>query len=276
MDMTVGGGVRASAANAYLRGAMRRPNLEVRTHALATRICFESRRASDVDYLRGSQPCRARARREVILCAGSINSPQLLKLSGLGPGPELAALGIKPVQNLPGVGENLQDHLEFYFQVACREPITLYSSMNPLAKLGIELRWLLVKDRLGATNHFETCGFIRSRAGIRYPDIQFHFLPVAVSYDGSAKAHQHGFQAHVGPMRSKSRGWVRLASREAREAPKILFNYMSHEDDWLEMRLCVRLARQLVARPAFHRFRGRELQPGAAVQSDAAIDRFIR
>ncbi|HKC16434.1 MAG TPA: GMC oxidoreductase, partial [Steroidobacteraceae bacterium] len=131
-------------------------------------------------------------------------------------------------------------------------------------------------DGLGATNHFETCGFIRSRAGIRFPDVQFHFLPVAVSYDGSAKAHEHGFQAHVGPMRSKSRGWVRLASREAREAPKILFNYMSHEDDWLEMRLCVRLARELFAQPAFDRFRGRELQPGAAVQSDAAIDEFIR
>jgi choline dehydrogenase len=160
--------------------------------------------------------------------------------------------------------------------MACREPITLYSSMNPLAKLGIGLRWLLFKDGLGATNHFETCGFIRSRAGIRYPDIQYHFLPVAVSYDGSAKAHEHGFQAHVGPMRSKSRGWVRLASRDPRAAPKIQFNYMSHEDDWLEMRLCVRLTRELFAQPAFDRYRGREIQPGAAVQSDAAIDEFIR
>ena len=276
MDMTVGGGVRASAANAYLRGAMRRPNLEVRTHALATRISFEGHRASGVDYLRGLHPCRARARREVILCAGSINSPQLLKLSGLGPGPELAALGIKPIQDLPGVGENLQDHLEFYFQVACREPITLYSSMNPLAKFGIGLRWLLFKDGLGATNHFETCGFIRSRAGIRYPDIQYHFLPVAVSYDGSAKAHEHGFQAHVGSMRSKSRGWVRLASADPHAAPKIRFNYMSHEDDWLEMRSCVRLTRELFSQRAFDRYRGREIQPGAETQSDAAIDEFIR
>ncbi len=276
MDMTVGGGIRASAANAYLRPAMQRQNLQVHTHALATRICFEGRRAQGVRYLRGSQPWRAQARREVIVCAGSINSPQLLKLSGLGPGAELAALGIEALHDLPGVGENLQDHLEFYFQVACREPITLYSSMKPLAKLGIGLRWLLFKDGLGATNHFETCGFVRSRAGIRFPDVQFHFLPVAVSYDGSAKAHEHGFQAHVGPMHSKSRGWVRLASREARQAPKILFNYMSHEDDWLEMRLCVRLTRELFAQPAFDRFRGRELQPGAAVQSDAAIDEFIR
>ena len=276
MDMTVGGGVRASAANAYLRPAMRRRNLQVHTHALATRVSFEGRRASGVDYLRGSQQCRAQARREVILCAGSINSPQLLKLSGIGPGAELGALGIECVHDLPGVGENLQDHLEFYFQVACREPITLYSSMNPLAKLAIGLRWLLFKDGLGATNHFETCGFIRSRAGIRFPDIQYHFLPVAVSYDGSAKANEHGFQAHVGPMRSKSRGWVRLASREPREAPKILFNYMSHEDDWHEMRLCVRLTRELFAQSAFDRYRGREIQPGAAVQSDAAIDEFIR
>jgi choline dehydrogenase len=276
LDMTVGGGVRASAANAYLRPAMRRPNLQVRTHALATRICFEGQRASGVDYLRGSEPRRAFARREVILCAGSINSPQLLKLSGLGPGAELAALGIKTLHDLPGVGENLQDHLEFYFQVACREPITLYSSMNPLAKLGIGLRWLLFKDGLGATNHFETCGFIRSRAGIRYPDIQYHFLPVAVSYDGSARAHEHGFQAHVGPMRSKSRGWVRLASPDARTAPRILFNYMSHEDDWLEMRQCVRLTRELFSQHSFDRYRGREIQPGADAQSDTAIDEFIR
>jgi choline dehydrogenase len=276
MDMTVGAGIRASTANAYLRPAMGRQNLRVHTHALATRVRFDGRRASGVDYLRGAQPCRAQARREVILCAGSINSPQLLKLSGLGAGAELAALGIEPVHDLPGVGENLQDHLEFYFQVACREPITLYSSMKPLAKLGIGLRWLMFKDGLGATNHFETCGFIRSRAGIRFPDIQFHFLPVAVSYDGSAKANEHGFQAHVGPMRSKSRGWVRLASPDAHTAPRILFNYMSHEDDWLEMRSCVRLTRELFAQRAFDRYRGREIQPGATVQSDAAIDDFIR
>src|SRR5712671_5466732 len=276
LDMTVGGGVRASAANAYLRPAMRRQNLKVLTHALATRVRFEGQRASGVDYLRGSQPCRVRARRDVFLCAGSINSPQLLKLSGLGPGPELAAFSIKMLHDLPGVGENLQDHLEFYFQVACREPITLYSSMTPLAKLRVGLRWLLFKDGLGASNHFETCGFIRSRAGIRYPDIQYHFLPVAVSYDGSAKAHEHGFQAHVGPMRSRSRGWVRLASADARAAPKICFNYMSHEGDWHEMRACVRLTRELFAQPAFDRYRGREIQPGAERQNDAAIDEFIR
>ncbi len=276
MDMTVGGGVRASAANVYLRPAMRRRNLQVYTQALATRIDFEGQRATGVRYLRGGIEHSVRARREVIVCAGPINSPQLLKLSGLGPTAELAALGIATRHDLPGVGENLQDHLEFYFQHACLEPVSLYSAMKPLAKLGIGMRWLLFRNGLGASNHFETCGFIRSAAGVRYPDIQYHFLPVAVSYDGSALASEHGFQAHVGPMRSRSRGWVRLASSDAREHPRIQFNYLSHEDDWLEMRRCVRLTREIFAQPAFDRYRGRELQPGAAVQSDEAIDDFVR
>jgi choline dehydrogenase len=180
------------------------------------------------------------------------------------------------VRDLPGVGENLQDHLEFYFQLACREPITLYSSMQPLAKALIGARWLLRKDGLGATNHFETGGFIRSRAGVRYPDIQYHFLPLAVTYDGSAMAREHGFQAHVGPMRSRSRGWVRLASGSALDKPKIRFNYMSHADDWLEMRACVRLTREIFAQSAFERYRGREIQPGLDVQSDEQIDNFVR
>lgn len=276
MDMTVDHGTRASAANAYLRRAMRRPNLTVRTHALATRLLFDAQRASGVVYRRGSAQQSVRARREVIVSGGPINSPQLLKLSGLGPGAELAAHGIAVVRDLPGVGENLQDHLEFYFQVACREPITLFSSMNPLAKALIGLRWLLFKDGLGATNHFETCGFIRSRAGIRYPDIQYHFLPMAVSYDGSSLASEHGFQAHVGPMRSKSRGWVRLRTKDPSDKPKVQFNYLSHADDLQEMRACVRLTRELFAQPAFDRYRGREIQPGDEVQSDAALDAFIR
>ena len=207
---------------------------------------------------------------------GPINSPQLLKLSGIGPAAELRALGIEVVHELPGVGENLQDHLEFYFQMACTQPITLYSVFNPLGKARVGMRWLLRKDGLGASNQFETGGFIRSRAGVRYPDIQYHFLPLAVSYDGSSVVREHGFQAHVGPMRSKSRGWVRLASAEPREAPKIFFGYMSHEDDWIEMRACVRLTREIFAQRAFAAYRGRELQPGADVQSDAQIDEFIR
>jgi len=276
MDMTVDHGVRASAANAYLRRAMRRGNLEVRTQALATRIEFAGRRASGVSYERAGRSTRVTARREVLIAAGPINTPQLLKLSGVGPGAELAALGIEVLHELPGVGENLQDHLEFYFQQACLQPVTLYASMSPLAKLRIGLRWLLFKDGLGASNHFETCGFIRSAAGIRYPDIEYHFLPVAVSYDGSSLATEHGFQAHVGPMRSKSRGWVRLRSRDPHQHPVIRFNYLSHEDDLVEMRHCVRLTRELFAQPAFAAYRGREIQPGAAVQSDAAIDEFIR
>jgi choline dehydrogenase len=276
MDMTVADGRRASAANAYLRPAMRRPNLKVLTHALATRIVFEGRRAVGVEYLRGGATQRVRVERELILSGGPINSPQLLKLSGVGPGAELQALGIPVIHDLPGVGENLQDHLEFYFQVACKEPITLYSSINPWSRALIGARWLLRKDGLGATNHFETCGFIRSRPGVPYPDIQYHFLPMAVAYDGSTLAQEHGFQAHVGPMRSKSRGWVRLASTDPRDKPRILFNYLSHVDDWTEMRACVRLTREIFAQAAFDRYRGREIQPGSDVQSDEAIDAFIR
>ena len=276
MDMTVGEGRRCSAARAYLKPAMSRPNLRVITHALATRVLFDGRRATGVEYTRGGATHRANAAQEIVLSSGPINSPQLLKLSGVGPAEELRALGIGVVQDLPGVGENLQDHLEFYFQVACTEPITLYSSINWRSRALIGARWLLFKDGLGATNHFETCGFIRSRAGIAYPDIQYHFLPMAVAYDGSTLAQEHGFQAHVGPMRSKSRGWVRLASTRPEDKPRILFNYLSHPDDWIEMRACVRLTREIFAQPAFDRYRGRELQPGAEVRSDDEIDTFIR
>jgi choline dehydrogenase len=276
MDMTVGDGRRCSTANAYLRPAMRRGNLAVRAHALATRVLFEGQRAVGVRYRRGGALHEVRARREVILSAGPINTPQLLKLSGVGPGEELASFGIEVVHDLPGVGENLQDHLEFYFQVACREPVTLYSQLSLMHRALIGLRWLLTKQGLGTSNHFETGGFIRSRAGVRYPDIQFHFLPLAVSYDGSSLAREHGFQAHVGPMRSRSQGWVRLRSTEARDKPRICFNYMSRPEDWQEMRACVRLTREIFAQPAFDRYRGREIQPGAAVVTDEQIDAFIR
>jgi choline dehydrogenase len=276
MDMTVGGGRRCSAANGYLRPAMSRNNLTVRTQALATRILFERRRATGVRYRHGDSDRVVRARREVILSGGPINSPQLLKLSGVGPAAELADHGITLVHDLPGVGENLQDHLEFYFQVASKEPITLFSHMTPLRKALIGARWILAKNGLGSTNHFETGGFIRSRAGVQYPDIQFHFLPMAVSYDGSSLAREHGFQAHVGPMRSKSRGSVRLASSNPLDHPKLFFNYLSHPDDWVEMRACVRLTREIFAQPAFARYHAREMQPGPDVQTDEQIDAFIR
>jgi choline dehydrogenase len=276
MDMTVHRGRRCSAARAYLRPAMKRPNLAVKTGVAVTRVMFEGRRATGVAFIEGGEQRSVRARREVILAGGSINSPQLLKLSGVGPAAELQAHGVDVVHDLPGVGENLQDHLEFYFQQACVQPITLYSAQGLLAKAAIGLRWLVRHDGLGATNHFETCGFIRSRAGERYPDIQYHFLPIAVSYDGKSLASEHGIQAHVGPMRSKSRGHVRLASGDPLAAPKIVFNYMSHEEDWRDMRACVRLTREIFAQPAFAPYRGREIQPGAEVVSDTAIDAFIR
>ena len=275
-DMTVDRGRRCSAANAYLRPAMQRRNLGVHTNALVTRVLFDGRRAIGVEYQRDGGLRIVKARREVIVSAGPINSPQLLKLSGVGPAEELRELGIPVLQALAGVGENLQDHLEFYFQVACREPVSLYSALSLWSRALIGVRWILRKDGLGATNHFETGGFIRSRPGVRYPDIQFHFLPLAMSYDGSSLANEHGFQAHVGPMRSKSRGGVRLRSRDPHNPPAISFNYMSHPDDWTEMRACVRLTREIFAQRAFDRFRDREIQPGAQVTTDAAIDAFVR
>ena len=277
LDMTVGeDGRRCSAANAYLRPAMRRPNLAVKSAALVTRVLFDGRRAVGVEYRRGQALQTVHAQREVIVSAGPINSPKLLKLSGVGPAAELHEHGIEVVADRPGVGENLQDHLEFYFQVACTQPVTLYSSMGLFARAMIGARWLLRKDGLGATNHFETGGFIRSRAGVPYPDIQFHFLPLAVTYDGSSLAHEHGFQAHVGPMRSKSRGHVRLASPDVRDKPKILFNYLSHPDDLTEFRAGLRLTREIFAQKAFDPYRGREIQPGNEVQTDDEIDSFVR
>ncbi|HZT02597.1 MAG TPA: choline dehydrogenase [Steroidobacteraceae bacterium] len=276
MDMTVDGGRRSSAANAYLRPAMRRRNLAVRTHSLATRVLFEGRRAVGVAYRRGNEAHVVRARREVMVSAGPIQSPKLLKLSGVGPAQELAQHGIGVIHDLPGVGENLQDHLEFYFQMACTQPVTLYSQTTAFRRALIGVRWLLTKDGLGASNHFETGGFIRSRPGVRYPNIQYHFLPMAVSYDGSSLAQEHGFQAHVGPMRSQSKGWVRLASADPNEKPKVFFDYLSRPQDWEEMRACVRLTREIFAQPAFAPYRGREIQPGPGVQSDAQIDEFVR
>ena len=276
LDMTVRDGVRASTANAYLRPSMKRPNLKVVTHALASRVAFDGRRAVGVHYRRDGVKLKAGARREVILCGGPINSPQLLKLSGVGPAAELGAFRIDVVANRPGVGENLQDHLEFTFQVASKQPITLFSHTGFIRRALIGAEWLLRGKGLGASNHFEAGGFIRSRAGVRYPDIQFHFLPMAVAYDGSTLAREHGFQAHVGPMRSKSRGWVRLKSSDPAEPPMIQFNYMSHSEDWTEMRSCVRLTREIFAQAAFDRYRGREIQPGTKCVSDEAIDAFVR
>ena len=275
MDMTVHKGRRWSAANAYLKPALTRPNLDLVTHAMVERILFDGKRATGVRYRQGGKVHEVGAGREVIVSSGPINSPHLLKRSGIGPSAELQQFGITPLHDLPGVGENLQDHLEFYLQMECTQPITLYSAMNPLAKARIGAQWLLTKKGLGATNHFESCGFIRSRPGIPYPDIQFHFLPLAVSYDGSAAADRHGYQAHVGPMRSKSRGNVTLSGPETTDRPVIRFNYMSHADDWVEMRASLRLTREIFGQEALKPFTGAELNPGADVVSDEAIDAWV-
>ena len=275
MDMTVRDGTRCSAAKAYLYEARKRPNLKVIEKALVTRILFEGTRAVGVEYEQAGQIHQLRAAREVILSGGPINSVQLLKLSGIGPADELKANGIEVRADRPGVGANLQDHLEFYFQMACTQPITLYGKANLLGKAMVGAQWLFGRSGLGASNQFESCGFIRSRAGIKYPDIQYHFFPMAINYDGSSLATEHGFQAHVGPMRSKSRGTVTLKSAHPREKPKILFNYMSHPDDWAEMRACVRLTREIFQQPAFAPFRRCEIQPGADIVTDAQIDAFI-
>jgi len=276
LDMTVHKGKRWSAANAYLKPIRTRKNLTIRSHALVEKINFDGLRARSVTYRQNGQSFTIKANRKIVLCCGSINSPQLLKLSGIGPASELRALDITPIADRAGVGENLMDHLEFYFQIASKLPITLYPSLSPWRKGLIGMRWMLMKDGLGATNHFETGGFVRSRAGIPYPDVQFHFLPLAVSYDGKSLAKGHGFQAHVGPMRSKSRGHVRLKSPKITDKPEITFNYLTHEDDLPEMRACVRLTREIFGQAAFEPYADYEMQPGAGVISDEAIDAFIR
>jgi choline dehydrogenase len=279
MDMTVHKGRRWSTAMAYLRPAWKRKNLTVQMRSLVTRVVFEgaeSRRAVGVEVIYKGQVQQLRAAKEVILAGGAINSPQLLKLSGIGQPQELQPLGIALTAPLAGVGENLQDHLETYVQFECTQPITLFSALKPLNKLKIGLEWLLFSSGLGATNHFESGGFIRSEAGVRHPDLQYHFLPMAVRYDGKSPATCHGFQAHVGPMRPTSRGHVRLRDAKATTAPSILFNYMSTEQDRKEMRAAVRLTREIFQQTAFDAYRGAELSPGIRVQSDDEIDAHIR
>jgi choline dehydrogenase len=276
MEMTVHRGFRWSAANAYLRPARKSKRMKLVTHAMASRILLDGRRAVGVEYLRGGKTHRALAGREVIVAASSINSPKLLQLSGIGPAQVLKDAGLAVAHDLPGVGENLHDHLEVYFQVKCKQPITLNGKLNLMSKGMIGAEWMLFQSGLGATNHFESCGFIRSAAGIEYPDIQYHFLPAAVRYDGKVAFPGHGFQVHVGPMRSKSRGFVRVRSSDPEESPRILFNYMSHPDDWTEFRACIKLTREIMKQKALEPFRAAEIQPGAQVKSDEEIDGFIR
>jgi choline dehydrogenase len=276
MHMTVDAGVRASTANAYLRPAMRRATLEVRRDTLARRVLVEGRRAVGVEYEREGRITRARAAREVILSAGAIGSPQLLQRSGVGPRADLEAAGVTPLLDLPGVGTNLQDHLEVYVQYRCLEPITLNARLGWLSKALIGARWLLLRSGLGATNHFESCGFIRSRAGLEWPDIQYHFLPGAMRYDGNAAFDGHGFQVHVGPNKPRSRGSVTLRSADPHDAPRIRFNYLQHEDDRRDWRACLRLTREILGQPAMDPFRGEEIQPGMHRVTDDELDAWVR
>jgi choline dehydrogenase len=276
MHMTVKNGVRWSAANAYLKPALQRPNLEVITGALSQRILLEGKRASGVEFIRGGNKQSLSARREVILSAGPIASPHLLQLSGIGPAAVLQQAGIDVVHDLPGVGENLQDHLEFYFQFRCKQPITLNAELNPWRKFLIGSRWLLSKTGLGATNHFESCAFIRSKPGIKWPDIQYHFLPGAMRYDGNAAFDGHGFQVHVGHNKPFSRGTVRVRTPSVQDKPEIIFNYLQAEEDIEAYRACVRLTREIISQPAMDTYRDSEIQPGEAVQSDDDIDAFVR
>lgn len=274
-DMTVFQGARFSAAKAYLRPALATGNVKL-IRALASHIVFEGTSAKGVEVLKGNARDIIRAQKEVILAASAINSPKLLMLSGVGPAAHLQSHGIKVRANRPGVGQNLQDHLELYIQVACKKPISLAKYWNLWGKAYVGARWLLTRKGPGASNQFESAGFIRSAAGIPYPDIQFHFLPIAVRYDGKRATKGHGFQAHVGPMRSLSRGEITLRDAAPKTAPKILFNYMSHPEDWQEFRTAVRLTRELFAQEAFGPYYDYEIQPGSAAQSDAALDAFIR
>jgi choline dehydrogenase len=276
MHMTVKNGRRASSANAYLRPAMKRHNLTVITHALVHKVLLENKTAVGVRYQHKNQIKDATVSKEVILSAGSIGSPHILQLSGIGPKQVLEDADIECLHDLPGVGENLQDHLEFYFQFKCKQPITLNGQLDWWSKLKIGLRWILTKEGLGATNHFESCGFIRSKAGVEWPDLQYHFLPAAMRYDGKEAFSEHGFQVHIGHNKPKSRGAIKVVSAAPEIAPQIQFNYLAHQDDIQGFRDCVRLTREIINQPALDQFRGEEIQPGIKVLTDQQIDAFVR
>ena len=275
MEHTIHKGARWSAAKAYLRPALQRKNCNL-IRGLARKIVFSGCRAVGVELLAGGGLKTVRAKKEVILASSSINSPKLLMLSGIGPAAHLTAHGIPIVADRPGVGQNLQDHLEVYIQMAASQPVSLFKYWNLLGKARVGLQWALTRSGPGASNQFESAGFIRSAAGVEYPDLQFHFLPIAVRYDGQAASEGHGFQAHIGPMRSPSRGAVTLRSAKPEDSPKITFNYMSTEKDWIDFRRGIRLTREIFAQEAFRPFVKHEIQPGVALQNDAQIDGFIR
>jgi choline dehydrogenase len=276
MHMTVKNGVRCSTSLAYLRPAQGRHNLAVTKKVSVNRIVLDGRKATGVVYSAGGADHTVNARAEVIVCAGSVGSPLLLQRSGIGPGNVLQNAGIEVAHDLPGVGENLQDHLEVYFQYRCKEPITLNSKLGLFSKAMIGSRWLLNKSGLGATNHFESCAFIRSRPGVQWPDIQFHFLPAAMRYDGRAAFDGHGFQVHVGPNKPASRGHIRITGAAADASPDICFNYLSADQDRADWRTCLSLTREILGQPAMDRYRGDEIQPAIDLSAHDDVDRWVR
>lgn len=275
MDMTVRNGVRWSTANAYLKPAMSRPNLHLEMHADCQRILLDGKTARGIEYIKGGKTIRASARREVIVCAGAVNSPKLLMLSGIGPAADLAKHGIEVLHDLPGVGENLQDHLEVWYQHACNRPITLNRHINPISKAFIGLQWLLFRKGLAASNHFESNGYIRSRAGLKFPDIQYHFLAAALGFDGSAKYDGDGFQVHLSATKPKARGKLWLRSSDPADPPHMLFNFLDNEYDKETFRNGLRLTREIFRQPALGKWSGGEILPGEQVQSDAEIDAWV-
>ena len=276
MDRTTGAGIRHSTSVGYLKPAMKRKNLTVLTRAHVTRLMMSGKSVDGVEFRHKGRLKTAQAYRETVLCGGPINSPQLLLVSGIGPAEQLRDVGVETIHDLPGVGQNLQDHLEVTVQVECTQPVSIYRYYNLFGKALVGARWLFARTGIGASNQFEAGGFIRSRAGVSHPDLQYHFFPMAVRYDGKSPNDSHGFQLHVGPMRSQSKGRVKLRSADPEDAPSILFNYMQHPEDWEEFRDAVKLTREVIAQQAFAPYRGKEISPGEAAVSDADIDRFVR
>jgi len=277
MDRTVTPkGRRASTGRGYLDQTKSRENITVLTRAVTNKILFDGKTAEGVEFLHKGETKRAYAKREVILSGGAIASPQILQRSGVGPLDILEEFDIPVVHELPGVGQNLQDHLEMYIQYECKEPISLYPALKFWNQPMIGAEWLFKGTGIGASNHFEAGGFIRTSDEFDWPNLQYHFLPIAINYNGTNPIKTHGFQFHVGSMRSESRGRIRLKSLDPNDHPSILFNYMAHERDWKEFRDAIRITREIAQQPAFDRYRGKEIAPGINYQSDKELDEFIR
>jgi choline dehydrogenase len=270
-DRNIHRGRRLSAARAYLHPVMSRKNLEVATRALATRVLFEGTRAVGVEYVQRGGSVRTARAREVVLSGGAINSPQLLQLSGVGNAAELEPYGIDVVHHLPGVGENLQDHLEVYVQYACKQPVSMQPYLKWRYRPWIGFQWLFLRKGPGATNHFEAGGFARSNEDVEYPNLMFHFLPIAVRYDGSAPSGGHGYQVHVGPMYSDARGTVKITSANPWAYPALRFNYLSTAQDRREWVEAIRVARGILNQPAMEPFNAGEISPGPSVETDEQI-----